>query len=88
MTFKSPEEIHSFIHSFICPVDQYTLIFTSEFILRLLSFVVENLDKFKINTDVHSLNTRRKHDLYMPNTNLTKIQVSSYSIIFHQQLKV
>jgi hypothetical protein len=46
--------------------------------LSLLSFVVENLDKFKRNTDVHNLNTRRKHDLYMPNTNLTKHQKGAY----------
>jgi hypothetical protein len=50
----------------------------SEFILCLLSFVVENLDKFKRNTDVHNLNTRRKHDLYMPNTDLTKYQKGAY----------
>jgi hypothetical protein len=46
----------------------------SEFILCLLSFVVENLDKFQINTDAHNLNTRYKYDLHMPNTNLTKYQ--------------
>jgi hypothetical protein len=40
----------------------------SEFILCLLSFVVENLDKFQRNTDVHNLNTTRKYDLHMPNT--------------------
>jgi hypothetical protein len=50
----------------------------SEFILCLLSFVVENLVKFKTNKDVHNLNTRRKHFLYMPNTNLTKYQKVAY----------
>jgi hypothetical protein len=50
----------------------------SEFILCLLSFVMENLDTFKRNTDVHNLNTRRKHDLYVPNTNLTKYQKGAY----------
>jgi hypothetical protein len=48
------------------------------YIICLLSFLVENLDKFKRNTDVHNLNTRRKHDLYMPNTNLTKYQKGVY----------
>jgi hypothetical protein len=52
----------------------------NEFILCLLSFVVENLDKFKRNADVHNLNTRCKHDLYMPNTNLTKYQKGAYYI--------
>jgi hypothetical protein len=40
--------------------------------------VVENLDKFQRNTDVHNLNTRRKYDLHMPNTNLTKYQIGVY----------
>jgi hypothetical protein len=51
-----------------------TLPFASEFVLCLLPFVVENLDKFQRNTDIHNLNTRRKYDLHMPNTNLTKYQ--------------
>jgi hypothetical protein len=50
----------------------------SEFILCLLSFVVENLDRFKRNTDVHNLNTRRKYDLRMPNMKLTKYQKGVY----------
>jgi hypothetical protein len=45
-----------------------------EFILCLLSFVVENLDKFQRNTDVHNLNARRKYDHHMPNMNLTEYQ--------------
>jgi hypothetical protein len=66
----------------------------SEFILCLLSFVVENFDRFQRNTDVHNLNTRRKYDLHMPNTDLTKYQKGVYytgiklSIIYHLQLKV
>jgi hypothetical protein len=50
----------------------------SEFILCLKSFVVENLDKFQRNIDVHNLNTRHKYDLHMPNTNLTKYQNGVY----------
>jgi hypothetical protein len=50
----------------------------SEFILCLLSFVVENLGKFQRNTVAHNLNTRRKHDFHMPNTNLTKYQKGVY----------
>jgi hypothetical protein len=52
--------------------------FASEFILCLLSFVVENLDKFQRNTEEHNLNTRCKYDLHMPNTNLTKYQKGVY----------
>jgi hypothetical protein len=54
--------------------------FASEFILCLLSFVVENLDKFQRYTDVHNVNTRRKYDLHMPNTKLTKYQNGVYYI--------
>jgi hypothetical protein len=50
----------------------------SEFILCLLSFVAENLNKFQRNTDVHNLNTRRKYDLHMPNTNLAKYKKGVY----------
>jgi hypothetical protein len=50
----------------------------SEFILYLLSFEAENLDKFQRNTDVHNLNTRRKYDLHMPNTNLIRYQKGVY----------
>lgn len=57
----------------------------------LLSFLVENLENFPINADVHDLNTRSKYG-YMPNANLTKhvgvhYFLSSYSIIFNLQLK-
>jgi hypothetical protein len=66
----------------------------SEYIFCLLSFKVKNFDKFQRNTDVHSLNTRRKLDLHMPNTNLTEYQKGvyytgiSYLIICHLKLKV
>jgi hypothetical protein len=40
--------------------------------------VVKNLDKFERYTDVHNLNTRCKHDLYIPNTNLTKYPKGVY----------
>jgi hypothetical protein len=40
--------------------------------------VVENLDNFQRNTDVHNLNTRRKYDLHMPNMNLTCYQKGVY----------
>jgi hypothetical protein len=52
--------------------------FASEFILCLLSFVVENLDIFQRNTNVHNVNTRCKYDLRMPNMNLIKYQKGVY----------
>jgi hypothetical protein len=38
----------------------------SEFLLPLLSFVVDNLEKFQTNSDIHNINTRHKHDLHQP----------------------
>lgn len=40
---------------------------TSEF---LLLFFVDNMEKFQMNSDIHSMNTRHKHDLHMPYANL------------------
>jgi hypothetical protein len=47
---------------------------SSEYILCLLVFVVENLEDLLRNTDEHSLNTGYKYDVHMPNSNLTKYQ--------------
>lgn len=44
----------------------------SESVLLLLSFVVDNLEKFHKNSDVHNWNTRCKHGLHMPNSNPIK----------------
>jgi hypothetical protein len=30
----------------------------------LLLFIVENMEKFETNSDIHSINTRHKHDLH------------------------
>jgi hypothetical protein len=32
------------------------------------------MEKFQTNSDIHSLNTGHKHDLHMPNANLTSYQ--------------
>jgi hypothetical protein len=50
----------------------------SEFLLSLLSLIVDNVEKFKTNADIHSINTRHKHDLYMLNANLTSYQKGAY----------
>jgi hypothetical protein len=44
----------------------------SEFILELLSSVVENLKEFQRNLDVRSLNTRHKYDFPGPQSNLSR----------------
>jgi hypothetical protein len=50
----------------------------SEFLLLLLSFVVDNMEKFQTNSDIHNINTRHKHDLHQ----------SNYSILSQIALKV
>jgi hypothetical protein len=43
----------------------------SEFLLSLLSFVVDNREKFQTNSDIHSINTRPKQDLHQLSADLT-----------------
>jgi hypothetical protein len=50
----------------------------SEFLLSLLSFVVNNMGKFQTNSDIHSINTGHKHDLHQPSANLTSYQKGAY----------
>jgi hypothetical protein len=40
----------------------------SQYILSLLLFVVKNMEEFISNSEVHSINTRHKFDLYPPAT--------------------
>jgi hypothetical protein len=44
----------------------------SQYILLLLLFVVKNIDEFKSNFEVHSINTRHRSDLFPPATKLPK----------------
>jgi hypothetical protein len=44
----------------------------SEFLLSLLSFVVDNLEIFQTNSDIHNISTRYRYNLHVPNTNLSK----------------
>jgi hypothetical protein len=46
----------------------------SEFLLSLLSFIVDNIKKSQRNSDMHSINIRHKHDLHKLNANLTSYQ--------------
>jgi hypothetical protein len=50
----------------------------SECLLTLLSFVVDNTEKFQSNSDIHSINTRYRYNLHVPNTNLSKYQKGVY----------
>jgi hypothetical protein len=51
----------------------------SEFLLSLLSFIVDNMEKFQTNSDIHSMNVRHKHDLRQPSAiNLSSYQKGAY----------
>jgi hypothetical protein len=36
------------------------------------------MEKFQTNSDIHNINTSHKHDLHMPNANLTTNQRGAY----------
>ena len=46
----------------------------SQYIFSLLVFVNKNRELFLSNSAVHDMNTRYKHDLHLPSTNLTLAQ--------------
>ena len=63
----------------------------SQYILSLLLFVVKNLNMFKFNSVVHTINTRNSSALYLPSVNLSKYkrecitQKSKSSIVYLQE---
>jgi hypothetical protein len=50
----------------------------SKFLLSLLSFVVDNIEKFQTNSDIHNISTIYRYNLHVPNTNLSKYQKGVY----------
>jgi hypothetical protein len=50
----------------------------SKFLLSLSSFVVDNIEAFQTNSDVHNISTRYRYNLHVPNTNLSKYQKGIY----------
>jgi hypothetical protein len=66
----------------------------SEFLLSLQSFVVDNMEKFQTNSDIHTINTRHKHDSIsraLTSLDIRKVhtmQGSNYLILFQIALKV
>jgi hypothetical protein len=50
----------------------------SQYILSLLLFVVQNIGEFASNSEVHTINTRHKSNLYPPSIKLTKCQKGVY----------
>jgi hypothetical protein len=55
-----------------------TLPHTIEFLLSLLSFIMDNLEKFQTNSDIHDINTRDMYDLQQPSANLTSHQKGAF----------
>jgi len=52
----------------------------SQYIYSLMSFVIENQEKFQTNSSVHNINTRNKHNFHRPVANLSCFQKgASYS---------
>jgi hypothetical protein len=50
----------------------------SQYVLLLLLFVVDNGDYFKVNSEVHKINTRNKSNLHLPISNLSANQKGTY----------
>ena len=56
----------------------------SQYILSLLLFVVKNINMFKSNSVVHTINTGHCSDLYLPSVHLSKVQKG----VYHSAVKV
>jgi hypothetical protein len=50
----------------------------SEFLLSLLSFIMDNMKKFQTNSDTHNINTRHKYDLCLLNAIITRYKKIMY----------
>jgi hypothetical protein len=49
-------------------------------LFSVLSFVVENVEKFERNSEIHSVNTRHKHEVFVQNANPTSHQKGVYCV--------
>jgi hypothetical protein len=54
------------------------LTLSSQFILSLLLFVVNNRDYFVTNSVYHNINTQQRHDLHLPQVSLAMYQKEVY----------
>jgi len=52
--------------------------FTSQYILSLLMFIVQNKIFFSTNNKNHNLDTRQRNNLYLPQADLTTYQKEAY----------
>jgi hypothetical protein len=51
---------------------------SSEFFLSLSSFVVDNIETFQTNSDIHHISTRYRYKLHVTNTILRKYKKGVY----------
>jgi len=51
---------------------------TSQYMLSLLMFVVQNKTFFSTKSENHNLDTRQRNNLYLPQANLTIYQKGAY----------
>ena len=51
---------------------------TSQYMLSLLMFVVQNKNLFLTNNENHNVDTRQRNNLYLPQANLTIYQKGAY----------
>ena len=52
----------------------------SQYIFSLLSFVANNINQYKVNSDIHGINMRKSANLYQPLTNLSIYQKGTYCL--------
>lgn len=50
----------------------------SQYIFSLSLFVVKHINMFKLNSMIHSINTRHCSDLHLPSVHLTNVQKGVY----------
>jgi hypothetical protein len=50
----------------------------SQYIYLLLSFAINNRQRFKINSDIHNVNTRKNFDLHYPQSHLSVYQKGAH----------
>ena len=54
------------------------LLLQSQSILSLLLFLIDNVYYFKVNSEIHNINTRNKLNLHLPISNLSVHQKGTY----------
>lgn len=54
---------------------------SSEYLLSLLSFIVDSIEKFQTNSGIHNMSTRYRCNLHVPNSNLSKYQKGFFTVL-------